>query len=218
MSARAERGSKKSNARSPARPREGYTGARSSGPGAGPAPVTLARDMQLRTTWFDSPIGRLRLAGLGDTLVGLGLGEDSGLDRELARLRPGARFEEAPELQAFAGPLTAYFAGELSALDAIPVDPAGEGFERRVWLALREIPAGETLSYGELARRLGEPDAARAVGTANGRNPIPIVLPCHRVIGADGSLVGYGGGLERKRWLLEHENAAAVRQRRLPLG
>ncbi|MGE0452713.1 MAG: methylated-DNA--[protein]-cysteine S-methyltransferase [Vicinamibacteria bacterium] len=174
--------------------------------------------MRLCATWFESPIGRLRLVGLGDTLVGLGLGERSGLDAELARLRPGASLEDVPELPAFAGPLGAYFAGELTAIDAIPVDPAGEGFERRVWLALREIPVGETISYGVLARRLGEPDAARAVGTANGRNPIPIVLPCHRVIGADGTLVGYGGGLERKRWLLEHERAAAVRQRRLSFG
>lgn len=171
--------------------------------------------MQIRATWFDSPIGRLRLAGLGDTLVGLGLGGDSGLDRELAKLRPGVPVEEVSGLPAFAGPLAAYFAGELTAIDAIPADPAGEGFERSVWLALREIPAGATISYGELARRLGEPDSARAVGAANGRNPIPIVLPCHRVIGADGTLVGYGGGLERKRWLLEHERAAAVRQRRL---
>jgi methylated-DNA-[protein]-cysteine S-methyltransferase len=104
--------------------------------------------------------------------------------------------------------LDAYFAGELGAFD-LDVDPQGTPFQRRVWDELRRIPFGETISYSELARRLGDPKLVRAVGVANGRNPISIVIPCHRVIGADGSLVGYGGGLERKRWLLEHEAVAA---------
>ncbi len=100
--------------------------------------------------------------------------------------------------------LGAYFEGELTQF-ALPLLPQGTPFQRRVWEALRRIPFGETVSYGELARRIGTPDAVRAVGAANGRNPLPIVVPCHRVIGADGSLTGFGGGLERKRWLLDHE-------------
>jgi methylated-DNA-[protein]-cysteine S-methyltransferase len=103
--------------------------------------------------------------------------------------------------------LEAYFAGTLTEFD-VPLDLDGTDFQRRCWLALATIPYGQTVSYGEQARRLGlGPDAARAVGAANGQNPVPIVLPCHRVIGADGSLTGFGGGLHRKRFLLEHEGA-----------
>jgi methylated-DNA-[protein]-cysteine S-methyltransferase len=101
--------------------------------------------------------------------------------------------------------LAAYFSGDLQAIDAIPVRTAGTSFQQMVWRALRDIPCGATISYGELARRIGEPSAVRAVGLANGANPIGVVVPCHRVIGANGSLTGYGGGIERKRWLLEHE-------------
>jgi methylated-DNA-[protein]-cysteine S-methyltransferase len=100
--------------------------------------------------------------------------------------------------------LEAYFAGELTTFD-MPLKLSGTHFQLRVWSELQRIPYGETISYGELARRLGNPAAVRAVGLANGRNPITIVVPCHRVIGADGSLTGYGGGLERKAWLLDHE-------------
>ena len=102
--------------------------------------------------------------------------------------------------------LAEYFAGSRTAFD-LPLAPAGTAFQRRVWDALRTIPYGATLSYSELARRLGDPRATRAVGAANGKNPIPIIVPCHRVIGARGELTGFGGGLERKRWLLEHEGA-----------
>jgi methylated-DNA-[protein]-cysteine S-methyltransferase len=101
--------------------------------------------------------------------------------------------------------LEAYFAGELTAIDSIPCITGGTPFQRQVWGALREIPAGRTWSYSEMAIRIGAPKAVRAVGLANGSNPIGLVIPCHRVIGADGSLTGYGGGLDRKRWLLEHE-------------
>lgn len=99
----------------------------------------------------------------------------------------------------------AYFAGDLGAIDGIEVATAGTPFQRDVWAALRTIRAGTTMSYSALASRVGRPKAVRAVGSANGSNPISIVVPCHRVIGADASLTGYGGGLERKRWLLEHE-------------
>ncbi len=101
--------------------------------------------------------------------------------------------------------LLAYFEGELRAIEALPVATNGTEFQRQVWAALRRIPRAETVSYGELAKQIGRPAAVRAVGLANGSNPIAIVVPCHRVIGANASLTGYGGGLERKRWLLEHE-------------
>jgi methylated-DNA-[protein]-cysteine S-methyltransferase len=101
--------------------------------------------------------------------------------------------------------LEAFFSGSLDALDTVEVKTAGTEFQHRVWDALREIPSGATISYGHLARTIGRPRACRAVGLANGANPVGIVVPCHRVIGADGTLTGYGGGLERKRWLLAHE-------------
>jgi len=118
----------------------------------------------------------------------------------------------SPLLDEAARQLRAYFAGELVSFD-LPLELHGTDFQRRCWLALAAIPYGQTVSYGEQARRLGlGPDSARAVGAANGRNPLPIILPCHRVIGADGSLTGFGGGLDVKRYLLEHEGAL------LPLG
>ena len=101
--------------------------------------------------------------------------------------------------------LEAYFAGDLAAIARLPVETGGTPFQREVWAALRRIPAGDTLSYGALAARIHRRSAVRAVGRANGANPVGIVVPCHRVIGADGSLTGYGGGLERKQWLLAHE-------------
>ncbi|MCL2894761.1 methylated-DNA--[protein]-cysteine S-methyltransferase [Brenneria tiliae] len=101
--------------------------------------------------------------------------------------------------------MQAYFDGDLAAIDRLPLATGGTAFQRLVWRRLRDIPAGETLSYGALAARINNPLAVRAVGLANGANPVGIVVPCHRVIGANQSLTGYGGGLERKRWLLEHE-------------
>ncbi|HEY1750230.1 MAG TPA: methylated-DNA--[protein]-cysteine S-methyltransferase [Caulobacteraceae bacterium] len=107
-----------------------------------------------------------------------------------------------------------YFAGDIRALERVPVATVGTQFQRKVWAALQRIPPGETRSYGQLAAEIGEPEAARAVGLANGQNPIAIVIPCHRVIGADGSLTGFGGGLPRKRWLLSHEGAAYKENRK----
>ena len=101
--------------------------------------------------------------------------------------------------------LRSYFAGDLGAIETLAAAPVGTPFQREVWSALRTIPCGSTMSYGALARQLGRPAASRAVGLANGANPISIVIPCHRVIGANGSLTGYGGGLDRKRWLIAHE-------------
>jgi methylated-DNA-[protein]-cysteine S-methyltransferase len=102
-------------------------------------------------------------------------------------------------------PISRYFAGELAAIDTLPVETGGTQFQQEVWRALREIPCGSTMSYGRLAKYIGRPAAIRAVGLANGANPVAVVVPCHRVIGANGSLTGYGGGIERKRWLLDHE-------------
>ena len=101
--------------------------------------------------------------------------------------------------------LRAYFDGEIDAVNDLPVATGGTSFQREVWNALRTIPGGTTMSYGELAAKVGRPKASRAVGAANGSNPIPIVVPCHRVIGANGTITGYGGGLAHKKWLLDHE-------------
>jgi methylated-DNA-[protein]-cysteine S-methyltransferase len=134
--------------------------------------------------------------------------DEAGLRRLLARQygQVPVAFGQAPApiRQAFAD----YFAGDIRALEQIPVETVGTAFQRKVWAALQRIPAGETRSYGQLAVEIGEPKAMRAVGLANGQNPVAIVVPCHRVIGADGSLTGFGGGLPRKRWLLRHEGAA----------
>jgi len=103
--------------------------------------------------------------------------------------------------------LSRYFDGECGVIDTVAVELNGTDFQKSVWQALRRIPCGSTISYAELARRIGAPAAVRAVGVANGANPVALVVPCHRVIGSDGSLTGYGGGLDRKRWLLDHEHA-----------
>jgi methylated-DNA-[protein]-cysteine S-methyltransferase len=103
--------------------------------------------------------------------------------------------------------MRAYFKGGISVIDSLPVETTGTAFQKSVWRALRKIRGGKTISYAELARRIGKPRAVRAAGLANGQNPVSIVVPCHRVIGSDGTLTGYGGGLPRKKWLLEHEGA-----------
>jgi len=130
---------------------------------------------------------------------------ESRLSRMLRRSYGPVAIEAGPAPAGTRRALGDYFAGAVYALDAIPWRIVGTPFQRAVWQALPDIPAGETESYGALAARLGTPKAVRAVGAANGANPISLVLPCHRVIGADGSLTGYGGGLGRKRWLLAHE-------------
>lgn len=117
--------------------------------------------------------------------------------------------QPARDPHGLASALSAYMAGELEALAQVPVATAGSAFQRTVWAGLRRIPTGTTTTYGALATTLGMPSAARAVGLANGANPIAIAVPCHRVVGADGSLTGFGGGLERKRWLLAHERGVA---------
>jgi len=112
--------------------------------------------------------------------------------------------------------LERYFAGDIGALEELPVAFTGTPFQTRVWTALRAIPPGKTISYGTLAQRIGSPKAVRAVGLANGSNPVGVIVPCHRVIGSDGSLTGYGGGLPRKRWLLEHEQRHCTFELEMP--
>ena len=132
------------------------------------------------------------------------------MERHLRRLAAPTHvtITRAPDPGGLTTALLAYFAGDLTAIDDLPVALDGTDFQRTVWRALREIPCGETWSYLDLARRIGNPAAVRAVGLANGANPIGVVIPCHRVIGSNGTLTGYGGGLERKRWLLAHERRA----------
>jgi methylated-DNA-[protein]-cysteine S-methyltransferase len=157
---------------------------------------------------ISTPIGEMTLVARDGVILFLEF-EDL-TDRMARQLK--ARFGEA-ELQPATNPfglsdiLRDYFAGHISVIDTLLTDGGGTAFEQQVWTELRKIPAGTTQSYGEIARKLGDANLSRAVGTANGRNPIAIVVPCHRVIGADGSMTGYGGGLARKEWLLRHEGA-----------
>jgi methylated-DNA-[protein]-cysteine S-methyltransferase len=156
----------------------------------------------IRYRTIDSPIGPLTLAGRGGVLTNL---------RMVDQTYEPNRADWSPDPGAFGDvveQLAAYFAGELTDFD-IALDLRGTEFQRRVWKALLTIPYGETRSYGEIAEQIGAPGSARAVGWANGHNPIAIVVPCHRVIGASGRLTGYGGGLDRKRTLLELEKKRA---------
>lgn len=133
------------------------------------------------------------------------------LKRQLAAQYGDLQLRTRPVSTVIRDGLHAYLEGKLDAIDTIPVETSGTAFQRSVWQELRRIPAGTTMSYGDFAASIGRPKAVRAVGHANGSNPICVVVPCHRLIGADGSLTGYGGGLPRKRWLLDHEAAAQVR-------
>ena len=153
-----------------------------------------------------SPIGRIAIAARAGRLCALEFGT-ARLRRQLAARYPAVALRRARDPFGLSARIRAYLAGDLGAVDRIAVEMGGTRFQRRVWRALRRIPAGRTRSYGALARALGHGDAARAVGAANGRNPISIVVPCHRLVGGAGSLTGYGGGLWRKRWLLRHEGA-----------
>jgi methylated-DNA-[protein]-cysteine S-methyltransferase len=155
--------------------------------------------MSIDYAWEDSPVGPLLVAaddeGLRYVLFGAGRSE--------VKPEPGWR-EDGSRLREALRQLRAYFKGDLQRFD-LPLAPHGTAFQQRVWRELLAIPYGETISYGELARRIGNAGASRAVGLANGSNPISIVIPCHRVIGASGKLTGYGGGLDNKRWLLALE-------------
>ena len=167
--------------------------------------------------YVDSPLGPFTIVADGDgRLVAAGWTDDATDGRMAGRFRIFAtradvEFVRAANPGGLSSALAAYFGGDLTAIEKLPVaESAGTAFQRSVWRALRAIPCGESRSYGDIARAIGRPAAVRAVGLANGSNPICIVVPCHRVIGASGKLVGYGGGVERKRWLLAHERCATV--------
>ena len=159
-------------------------------------------------TVIDSVVGTLTLVAEEGVIVGLYMDLQRHRPDDDALGEPDPRGREVEPFKAAADQLDAYFAGELTRFD-LPLASRGSEFQQRVWAALQEIPYGRTESYGELAERIGSPGGARAVGLANGKNPIGIIIPCHRVVGADGSLTGYGGGLERKKQLLDLELAVS---------
>ncbi|MEO8602436.1 MAG: methylated-DNA--[protein]-cysteine S-methyltransferase [bacterium] len=164
--------------------------------------------MILEIDHYATPLGEVTIASRQTRLCAMTFSDHwPRLAAALARRLGGVEFVEARDPAMLRARLDAYFAGDLTALDAIAVEPAGTDFQRAVWTALRRVPAGATVSYSALAGSIGAPSAVRAVGAANGANPIWLVIPCHRAIGADGSLTGYAGGLDRKRWLLDHEGA-----------
>jgi methylated-DNA-[protein]-cysteine S-methyltransferase len=155
---------------------------------------------------MDSPIGQLTLAAVNGRVCLVHFGPDtSDVRAALGRWYQGQAIEHHPDPAGVVSALTRYFGGDVHAIDDVAVELNGTPFQRRVWDALRSIRAGTTTSYAQLARSIGAAAAVRAVGAANGANPVAVIVPCHRVIGSDGSLTGYGGGLDRKRWLLRHE-------------
>jgi len=157
-------------------------------------------------TKIDSPIGTLTLVAEDDALTEVRFPNDSHDDDiDMIDVADHAVLQQA------ADQLGEYFSGARVDFD-VPLDPRGTAFQLAAWSALRTIPYGETVSYGEQAKRLGDPGKARAVGAANGRNPLPIIVPCHRVVGANGHLTGFGGGIETKAWLLDHEREVRTRE------
>ena len=160
-------------------------------------------------TVIESPLGPLTIFAGSGLLMGVEFGDNRAdfedESKPLRRLRLAGTIKPHPDPAGAVSALRAYFAGDLPALETLTVDPMGTPFQLRVWNALRSVAAGRTASYRDIANAIGAPTSTRAVGAANGANPIAIVVPCHRIIGSGGSLVGYGGGLERKRWLLQHE-------------
>lgn len=168
--------------------------------------------MTLELTITQTPVGPMALYALDGELVGLTLdgrhGAEHPVARHLTRHLGVFTTRDVPDAAGAATRLARYFAGDVAALDEQPVRMLGTTFQRDVWSALRRIPAGETRSYGNLAKALRKPESVRAVAAANGANPVAVFVPCHRVIAADGTLWGYGGGLPMKQWLLRHEGAA----------
>lgn len=171
-------------------------------PSAQPESLTLDR--------IATPVGEVLLVTDGEGAVrALDFADyEDRMSRLLARHAPGAVVVDGRAPDRVRRAVEAWFGGDLTALDGLTVKTGGTAFQRTVWAALRDIPAGETRSYGQLAAAIGSPKAVRAAGLANGQNPIAVIVPCHRVIGANGTLTGYAGGLERKRWLLDHERGA----------
>src|SRR5215470_7410107 len=164
--------------------------------------------MRLLTDEIPSAIGTLVIAALDDRLCSLDYDDCRPRMLVLLTRRFGVfDLRRTPDPGGMSTRLRRYFQGDVEAIDGISVDMGGTILQRRVWAALRGIPAGTTVTYGDLARAVGRPNAARAIGMINGQNPVAIVVPCHRVVGADASPTGYAGGLWRKRWLLHHEGA-----------
>jgi len=174
----------------------------------------MSEILQLSIDRLETPIGELLIVAdqTGDLRAVDWHDYEPRMEQLLRRHygKGGFRLTAAHNPNGLSTALSRYFTGDLSAIESIRVQTAGTPFQRAVWAALREIPNGTTVSYAELAGQIARPTAVRAVGLANGSNPIGIVVPCHRVIGSDGSLTGYGGGIERKRWLLEHERNHAA--------
>jgi methylated-DNA-[protein]-cysteine S-methyltransferase len=174
----------------------------------------MSEPLQLIIDRVDTPIGEMVI--IADREGNLRAVDWTDHEERMLRLlrrhygANGFTLEPSENPHGFADIIKRYFAGDLSTLDALPVETAGTPFQREVWRALREIPCGNPISYAKLAQQIGRPKAVRAVGLANGSNPIGVIVPCHRVIGANGSLTGYGGGIERKRWLLQHESNPSV--------
>ena len=153
--------------------------------------------------WVETPLGSMFFAAQDGALREAGFVETWA--REVQEPEDEEAAELSPDAAAIRDAIAAYFEGEVDALDRIAVEPDGTDFQRAVWQAIRDVPAGETASYQEIAQAVGKPSAARAVGGATGRNPVGIAVPCHRIVRADGGLGGYGGGLDRKQWFLDHE-------------
>lgn len=173
------------------------------------------RNTQPETLTLDrvaTPVGEVLLVTDGEGAVrALDFADyEDRMTRLLARHASGASLKAGRAPEPVRAAVERYFAGDVHALDGLTVTTGGTDFQRSVWKALRAIPAGETRTYGQLAAAIGSPKAVRAVGLANGRNPVGLIVPCHRVIGANGTLTGYAGGLERKRWLLQHEGASVA--------
>jgi methylated-DNA-[protein]-cysteine S-methyltransferase len=172
----------------------------------------MTKTIEVWWSAVETPLGSIVVAASGGAACAAAFGEDAAAIRRVLERRLGpVALARGGEADGIAARVVRYFAGDAAALDGVAVDPGGTAFQREVWDALRSIPAGEARSYAAIAATLGRPGAARAVGAACGRNPVALVVPCHRAVGAGGALTGYAWGLERKRWLLEHERAAVAR-------
>ena len=154
---------------------------------------------------IDSPVGPLAIAAHDGRVCAVWFGAAAGMTAMVSRWYPDEPVTTTPDPAGSVTALHAYFSGALNAIDDVPVELHGTSFQQRVWQRLRAVRAGTTASYQDIARAIGAPNAVRAVGAANGANPVALIVPCHRIIGSNGTLTGYGGGLDRKRWLLAHE-------------
>ncbi len=164
--------------------------------------------VELQTDKLKSPVGKVTLVSRDGKLVVLDFEDNDERIAGILKARFGDfRLKRVRNPHGFTESVQRYFDGELNALDKLATDPGGTPFQAKVWKALTKIRCGRTESYGDLASRIGRPTASRAVGAANGRNPVALVLPCHRVVGSNGTLTGYAGGIHRKEWLLKHEGA-----------